>query len=273
MSAAVRQSRSTKVVLWAYALLVYTFLYAPVIMVTILSFNDSRIVGLPLRGFTTQWFGVVFTQPELVTAFGNSMLLGVITACIGTAIATLLALAFRDPFPGNDTLFYLIIAPIILPGVVSGVVLLIFFGLLGVRLSLWTTALIAHVTWVVPFCFLSLYPSLHRFDRSIEEAAADLGASRSMVFWRVVFPLIRPGIIAASLFAFSLSFDEFVRTLFLTGFERTLPVQFWYMVIESLSPEVPAMAVVIIVISVLTSLAGSLMAKRGADISPSGSKP
>lgn len=272
MSAAIQQTRSERVFLWVYALLVYAFLYAPVIMVTILSFNNSRIVGLPLHGFTTQWFGVVFSEPELVAAFANSMLLGLVTTCIGTTIATLLALAFRNPFPGNDALFYLIIAPIILPGVVSGVVLLIFFGLLGIPLSLWTTALIAHVTWIVPFCFLSLYPSLHRFDRSLEEAAADLGASRSMIFWRVVFPIIRPGIIAASLFGFSLSFDEFVRTLFLTGFERTLPVQFWYMVIESLSPELPAMAVVIIVISVITSLAGSLMAKRGTDASQSGPK-
>ena len=273
MTAATRQTGPARFVLWGYATLVYTFLYAPVLMVIVLSFNDSRIVGLPLRGFTTQWFWVVFTRPELVTAFGNSLLLGVITACIGTAIATLLALAFRHPFPGNDMLFYLIIAPIILPGVVSGVVLLIFFGLLGIPLSLWTTALIAHVTWVVPFCFLSLYPSLYRFDRSLEEAAADLGAPRRMIFRKIVFPLIRPGIIAASLFAFSLSFDEFVRTLFLTSFERTLPVQFWYMVIETLSPEVPAMAVVIIVISVMTSLVGSLMMKRGADTSQAGPKP
>lgn len=267
-----QQTRSVKLLMWSYALVVYTFLYAPVIMVTILSFNDSQIVGLPLRGFTTAWYGVVFSRPELVTAFANSILLGIVTACIGTSISTLLALAFRNPFPGNDVIFYLIIAPIILPGVVSGVVLLIFFGLLGIQLSLWTTALIAHITWVVPFCFLSLYPSLYRFDRSLEEAATDLGASRAMVFWRVVFPLIRPGIIAASLFAFSLSFDEFVRTLFLTGYERTLPVQFWYMVIESLSPELPAMAVVIIIISVLTSLAGSLMAKRAANAGQSGPK-
>ena len=248
--------------LWFYAALVYLFLYAPVITVIVLSFNDSRVVGLPFRGFTSEWFIIVFTRPELVAALGNSLLLGLVSATIGTALATLLALAFRRPFPGNNVIFYLIIAPIVLPGVVAGVILFVFFGLLKIPLSLWTTALVAHVSWVLPFSFLSLYPVTHRFDRSLEEAASDLGARRMVVFRRIVLPLIRPGIIAAWLFAFSLSFDEFVRTLFLTGFERTLPVQFWYMIVESLSPEAPAMAVVIIVISVVTSLAGSLISRR-----------
>jgi spermidine/putrescine transport system permease protein len=256
--------RTQRLLLWAYAIAVYLFLYAPVITVTILSFNDSHVVGLPFLGFTTKWFMVVFTRPELVTAFANSLLLGVVSATIGAALATLLALAFRRPFPGNRLTFYLIIAPIVVPGVVSGVILFVFFSLLKIPLSLWTTALVAHVTWVLPFSFLSLYPTVHRFDKSLEEAASDLGATRGVVFRRIVFPLIRPGIIAAWLFAFSLSFDEFVRTLFLAGFDRTLPVQFWYMIVESLSPEAPAMAVVIIVVSVVASLAGALVSRRSA---------
>ncbi len=262
MSGGLTQSSTEKALLWTYAMLVYLFLYAPVLTVTVLSFNDSHVVGLPLKGFTTRWFLVVFTHPELVTALANSLMLGVLSATIGTALATLLALAYRRPFAGNSVLFYMLIAPVILPGVVAGVILLVFFGMLKIPLSLWTTALAAHVTWVLPFSFLTLYPVTHRFDRSLEEAAGDLGATRAITFRRIVFPLIRPGIIAAWLFAFSLSFDEFIRTLFLTGYERTLPVQFWYMIVESLSPEAPAMAVVIIVISVATSLAGALIARR-----------
>lgn len=259
-----RQSRPEKTLLWAYAIMVYLFLYAPVLTVIVLSFNDSHIVGLPLQGFTTRWFLEVFTRPELVAALANSIVLGILSATIGTALATLLALAYRRPFAGNGVLFYLIIAPVILPSVVAGVILLVFFGLLKVPLSLWTTVLVAHVTWVLPFSFLSLYPVMHRFDPSLEEAAGDLGATRAVVFRRILFPLIQPGIIAAWLFAFSLSFDEFIRTLFLTGFERTLPVQFWYMIVESLSPEAPALAVVIIAISVATSLAGVLLSRRAA---------
>lgn len=264
MAATAREGRLEKLLLCVYAAVVYLFLYAPVITVTVLSFNDSHVVGLPFRGFTTRWFNVVFTEPELIAALGNSVLLGILSATIGTALAMLLALAYRRPFPGNSALFYLIIAPVILPGVVGGVILVVFFGLVGVNLSLWTTALVAHVTWVLPFSFLSLYPVTHRFDKSLEEAAGDLGATRFVVFRRVVFPLILPGLIAAWLFAFSLSFDEFVRTLFLTGHERTLPVQFWYMIVESLSPEAPALAVVIIVISVATSLAGAFFSRRSA---------
>ncbi len=264
MTYAAGPSKTEKAFLWGYASLVYLFLYAPVITVTVLSFNDSHVVGLPLNGFTTRWFTIVFTRPELVTSLANSILLGILSATIGTALAALLALAYRRPFPGNGMLFYLIIAPIILPGVVGGVILLVFFGMLKIPLSLWTSALAAHVTWVLPFSFLSLYPVTHRFDQSLEEAASDLGATRAVVFRRIVFPLIRPGIFAAWLFAFSLSFDEFVRTLFLTGFERTLPVQFWYMIVESLSPEAPAMAVVIIVISVASSLGGALVSRRRA---------
>jgi ABC-type spermidine/putrescine transport system permease subunit II len=260
-------SRLARGALWGYAALIYTFLYAPVFMVTILSFNDSEVVGLPLRGFTAEWFWVVFTRADLVTPMVNSLLLGIATATIGTTLAMLLAMAFRRPFPGNNVLFYFIIAPIVVPGVVSGVILLIFFGLIGIRPSLWTTVLAAHVTWVLPFAFLSLYSRLHQFDQSLEEAAADLGAPRWMIFRRIVFPLISPGVVAAFLFAFSLSFDEFVRTLFLTAFDRTLPVQFWYMVIESLSPEAPALAVVIIVVSVAASAAGTIIASRGAPAS------
>lgn len=262
MASAIRESRTEKLLLCLYAALVYLFLYAPVVTVIVLSFNDSKVVGLPLRGFTTRWFGIVFTDPQLVSSLANSILLGILSATIGTAFAMLLALAYRRPFFGNTALFYLIITPVILPGVVGGVILVVFFGMMGVNLSLWTTVLVAHVTWVLPFSFLSLYPVTHRFDKSLEEAAGDLGATRFVVFRRVVFPMIRPGLIAAWLFAFSLSFDEFVRTLFLTGHERTLPVQFWYMIVESLSPEAPAMAVVIIVISVATALAGAVFSRR-----------
>jgi ABC-type spermidine/putrescine transport system permease subunit II len=250
--------------LWIYAAAIYLFLYAPVVTVTVLSFNDSQVVGLPFRGFTLQWFVVVFTRPELISSLANSLLLGVVSGTIGTALATSLALAFRQPFPGKGLVFHLVIAPIVVPGIVAAVILFVFFGLLKIPLSLWTTVLIAHVTWVLPFSFLSLYPAVHRFDASLEEAAGDLGARRGVVFRRIVFPLIRTGVVSAWLFAFSLSFDEFIRTLFLTGYDRTLPVQFWYMIVESLSPEAPAMAVVIIVISVVTSLAGALIARRAA---------
>src|SRR5690606_32946305 len=104
--------------------------------------------------------------------------------------------------------------PILIPGIVGGIIYLIFFGVTGVRVSLWPATLFVHVTWVLPFAFLTIFPRLHGFDRSIEEAATDLGATPWDVFRFVVLPLIRPGLIATTLFGFTLSFDEFIRTLF-----------------------------------------------------------
>ena len=146
--------------------------------------------------------------------------------------------------------------PIIIPGIIGGIVLLIFFGYSEIRPSLWSTVLIAHVNWVLPFAFLTLYPRIHGFDKSLEEAAMDLGAKPFNIFFKVIIPIIKPGIIATILFSFSLSFDEFVRTIFVTGFERTIPVQFWGMIVDELAPQLPAMAVIIILISILTSMVG-----------------
>jgi ABC-type spermidine/putrescine transport system permease subunit II len=148
--------------------------------------------------------------------------------------------------------------------------LLMFFGYFNVHFSLWTTVTVAHVNWVLPFAFLTLYPRVHAFDRSLEEAAMDLGARRVEVFRYVIMPIIRPALIATFLFSFSLSFDEFIRTLFVSGYERTIPVMFWTMVVDELAPQLPAMAVLIILISALTSLVGALAATRVGRSVPSG---
>jgi len=263
-----RDAKGISGLLVGYALVIYLFLYAPIVTVIVLSFNDSQIVGFPWKGFTMKWFWVVFTNPELLRATANSLLLGVASAVIATVLALLLALAFRRNLPFKATVFNLILIPIIVPGIVAGAVLVVLFGLFKVELSLWTSVLCAHVTFVLPFAFLNLHPRLHNFDSTLEEAAEDLGASPAMVQREVVLPIIRPGIIAAFLFAFSLSFDEFVRTLLLTGFDRTLPVQFWYMIVETLAPEAPAMAVLIIVISVISSLAGFAFSNRSSKMEP-----
>ena len=122
--------------------------------------------------------------------------------------------------------------------------------------SIFTTVLVAHVNWVLPFAFLTLYPRLHKFDRQIEEAAMDLGARGWDVFWKIVFPIVRPALLATALFSFSLSFDEFVRTIFTVGSDRTIPVQFYVLMVEELTPEMPAMAVCVVGLTILVSLVG-----------------
>ncbi len=242
--------------LWIYAGAFYAFLYGPLLMIVLLSFNNSEIVGFPFQGFTVRWYEVVFASPALLKALGNSLAVGFLAAAIATTLALTLAMAFRHQFRGKSIVLYLILVPIIIPGIIGGIVLLIFFGFSGIRSSLWTTVLVAHVNWVLPFAFLTLFPRLHGFDRALEEAAMDLGAKPWEIFTRIVFPIIRPGVIATALFSFSLSFDEFIRTIFVSGFDRTIPVQFWGLIVDELAPELPAMAVLIIVISIFSSLIG-----------------
>lgn len=251
-----------RIALWCYASAFFLFLYGPLVMIVCLSFNDSRIIGFPWRGFTTRWYEAVAGSEPLLAALANSIYVGAVAAVIATTLALLLALAFRHEFRGKRFVLYLIITPIIVPGIVGGIVLLIFFGYLGVRPALFTTVLVAHVNWVLPFAFLTLYPRLHKFDRSLEEAAMDLGARDWQVFREIVFPIVRPGLIATAAFAFSLSFDEFIRTVFTVGAERTIPVQFYVLIVEELSPELPAMAVVVVLLTIVTSLAGFLFLRR-----------
>ena len=242
--------------LWIYAGAFFGFLYGPLLMIVVLSFNNSKIIGFPWHGFTTQWYKVVAQSEPLHAAFANSVYVGAAAAIISTTLALLLALAFRHEFRGKRALLYLIIMPIIVPGIIGGIVLLIFFGYLGVRPSLFTTVLVGHVNWVLPFAFLTLYPRLHKFDRAIEEAAMDLGARDWDVFWRIVFPIVRPALLATALFSFSLSFDEFIRTIFTVGSERTIPVQFYVLIVEELTPELPAMAVCVVLLTIFASLIG-----------------
>ena len=256
-----------KAALWLYAGMFYVVLYGPLVMIAVLSFNDSEIVGYPLRGFTFHWYEVVYNSPKLLAAFCNSVGVGILAALIATTLALLLALGFRHNFRAKGLVLYLILMPVIVPGIIGGIVLLIFFGYMNVRSSLWTTVLVGHVNWVLPFAFLTIYPRLHGFDRTLEEAAMDLGARPREIFTSIVVPIIRPGIIATALFSFSLSFDEFIRTIFLTGFDATIPVQFWGMIVDQLAPELPAMAVVIIMISGFTALLGFGYAKRGGGAS------
>lgn len=247
---------------WFYGLIFFIFLYSPLVMITVLSFNDSRLTGFPLKGFTTQWYESVLTNKPLLSALANSIYVGLASAAIATTLALLMALAFRHEFWGKRIVLYMILTPIILPGIIGGIVLLIFFGYLGVRPSLFTTVLVGHVNWVLPFAFLTLYPRLHKFDRSLEEAAMDLGARNSQVFWEIVFPIVRPSVIATAIFAFSLSFDEFIRTIFTVGSDRTIPVQFYVLIVEELSPELPAMAVIIILLTTVASLLGFAFMRR-----------
>ncbi len=245
-----------------YAGLFYAFLYAPIALLIALSFNDSQVMGFPFRGVTFKWYAEVFADGNLLASILNSFGVGLIAAFVATVLALLAALGLRHSFPMRDAVIPLMLVPIITPGIVSGILLYVFFGVAGVPYGLWSAVLVAHITWVLPFAFLTIYPRLNRFDRSLEEAAMDLGASPVVVFYRVVLPLIQPGIIATLLFSFTLSFDEFIRTLFVSGSERTTPIYLWLLIVEQMAPFLPAVGVVIMLISVTVAGLGFWVSGR-----------
>jgi ABC-type spermidine/putrescine transport system permease subunit II len=247
---------------WLYALIFYFLLYAPILSLVILSFNDSMVPGLPLKGFTLRWYRFVLHSDALKQAFFNSFTLGIVSSVIATALALLLAMGFRRSFLLKSLLMKVILLPILIPGIVSGVVFLIFFGYMGLPFGLWTTVLIVHVTWVLPFSFLTIYPRLHGFDKSLEEAAMDLGAPPMTVFRRIVFPIIRPGVVATILFGFTLSFDEFIRTFLVIRAQRTIPVHLWTLLVSELEPYLPAIGVVIMIVSMMVSAVGFVASAR-----------
>ncbi len=244
---------------WArtvYVTIFFAFLYVPIFVLCLLSFNNSSVVGFPLRTFTTDWYRDALASGQLIDALWNSAQLGLASALTGTALALMAVLGLRN-FPRlSAAALPFVVLPIVMPAIVTGVVMLIFFGLAGIKFSLFPTAFVVHVTWVLPFAFLSLYPSLEGFDRSIEEAAMDLGAKPFTVFRRIVFPLIRPAVISTVLFAFTLSFDEFVRTFFVVGSQRTVPVHLWILVTEEVAPFLPAVGVIIMILTLTTAALG-----------------
>ncbi|MCH9005851.1 MAG: ABC transporter permease [Proteobacteria bacterium] len=210
--------------LFFYVVLYLLFLYIPSMMLPIFSFNDSIQMALPLKGFTFKWYAGIVNTPGLMTALGNSFKVALPVAIISTSLATIAAKTMtRYRLPGRGLAFGFILLPMILPGIILAVGLLVVATSLGVPLSLWTIG-IAHVVATLPFSTLVVRARLEGFSKSLEESALDLGENGWMTFWRITFPLILPGVGAAFLLSFTASFDEFLYALFLGGNHITLPV-------------------------------------------------
>ncbi len=179
---------------------------------------------LPLKGFTFKWYAALADTPGLIASLGNSLKLGIPVATITVILATLSAKALtRYRMPGRSVALGFILLPMVMPGIITAVGLLVLAIAVGVELSLWTIG-VAHVMSFLPFATLVVMARLDGFAKSIEEASLDLGMSSFQTFWRITFPLILPGIGAAFLLTFTASIDEFLFALFLGGNKVTLPV-------------------------------------------------
>ena len=204
------------------------FIYGPMIAMFILSFQGRRGgTSFPMRGSSFYWWQKLI-EPSVVGdmqgALLRSLILALIVMVITALFSTMLAMAFRKRFYGSNVLFYTVMSGLMVPGILLSLGLATLMREVGIPAAWWSSGLGVHVVWTLPFGFLVMMAVFNRFDVSLEEAARDMGADEWTVFKEITFPLILPGIVAAGLFGFTLSYDEFARTTLLAGEYNTLPL-------------------------------------------------
>jgi len=258
------------------AALVFGFLYAPVLILIIFSFNNTRSVAV-FTGFSTEWYSSLAQNKELLDAARNSLLVGLIATIASTLIGTLTALAMeRYRFRLRTTFDANLYLPIVIPEIVMGIALLLFFNqalfpflqnIFGIRATTGLhTITISHIAFDIPFVYVIVRARLADFDRTLEEAAADLGADEWETFKRITLPLLMPGIIGGALMAFTLSLDDYLITAFTKGIrEQTMPLYIYSLVRRGVTPEINALSTALLLGSI--GLVGlSLTAQNGGPV-------
>lgn len=206
-----------------YAYLYLLFLYAPIILLPVFAFNDGTIIAFPLKGFTVEWFRQMAANTTLRTAVENSLIIALSSAIFATTLGIFAArAATRFSFPGKAGIIGLIMLPLVLPEIIVAVSLLVVLLGIGVTLSVFTVIL-GHVLICTPYAIAILNTAFNALDRSLEEAAYDLGETKWSTFRLITLPLVMPGIISSLLMSFTISLDEFIIAFFLAGNEPTLP--------------------------------------------------
>ncbi|MBU0583266.1 MAG: ABC transporter permease [Alphaproteobacteria bacterium] len=237
--------------LWLVLTLVYGFLYIPIAVLVALSFNEG---GLPTvwSGFSLKWYGSLAANSEILSAALNTLIVALVSTAIATLLGTLLALGIEMRRRHGRALEALIFAPMIIPDIVLAIALLSFFSMLNITMGLHTIVL-AHVVFNLAFVCSVVRARLKSFDWSIVEASSDLGASATTTFRRVTLPVILPAVIAGALLAFTLSVDEFIIAYFTAGAGRastTLPMQIYSMIRFGITPEINALATIVMAVSI-----------------------
>jgi spermidine/putrescine transport system permease protein len=243
-------------------LLTFVFLYAPIIVLIIFSFNSAR-TGAVWQGFTLSWYERMFNNPRILEAAGQSLLIGVLSTIGAVVIGTLTAMAMeRYRFRGKGGFDGLLYMPVIIPEVVMGIALLLFFAAVRIERGL-VTLVVSHIAFSMPFVYLTVRARLADFDRSVEEAAQDLGANEWTTFRRITVPLLMPGIISGALLAFTLSMDDFVISFFVAGKGWTpLPVYIWGSIKRGITPEINAISALLLLFSIVLVVLSLVLQRR-----------
>ena len=233
--------------LWAAGLATYAFLYVPLAVVVLFSFNDSEL-NASWVGFTTAWYGKLLADDNMLQAAGNSLFIAVVSSTVATVLGTMAGIAMHRWRP--KLLPFLVLTPVAMPEILLGVSLLLFFRqMLDLTLGLFSI-LAAHITFSIGFVAIIVRARLAGMDESLFEAARDLGATPWRTFRRVTLPLILPGIVAGYLMAFTLSIDDFVITFFVAGVGMsTLPLQIYSMIKVAVTPEVNAVSTLLMALT------------------------
>lgn len=242
--------------------LVFAFLYLPILVLVVYSFNTSRL-NILWEGFTLKWYGDVWSNAPLMRAAQNSLIVAVITTIASVVLGTLGAwVLHRYRFRGRRALQTLVGVPLMMPEIIMGVSLLVLFATMAMPLG-FTTVIIAHITFCFPFVLLAVQARLAGLDPALEEAALDLGATPLRAFWLVIVPSLRPGIVVGGLMAFTLSLDEVIVTYFTASpASATLPLRIFGMAKVGINPMLNALSAVFIVVTVGIVLVQT-MALRG----------
>jgi spermidine/putrescine transport system permease protein len=244
-------SKGRAPVLAAYSSLVFAFIYLPIIVLIVYSFNRDGVGGFPPRHLTFDWYRQLFGDGAIWTSVLNSLVVAACSVALSLTLGLLAALALdRASFPGKSLFRRLVLLPLILPGIITGLSLLMFALYAGAHLSL-VTVFLGHGTALISVATTELFAGLQKMDRAQEEASLDLGATPLQTFWRVTLPNLKLSLIAAGLLIFTLSMDEIAVTFFLIGRDNTLPLEIWGRLRRGITPEINAISTLIFAASVI----------------------
>src|SRR2546423_1639410 len=228
-----------------HAIMLYAFLYLPILVLVVYSFNGEGVGGFPPRHLTLSWYAMLAGDGALWDSVLNSVLVALAAVAIALLLGTPAAMALdRVSFPGKQLFRRLVLLPLILPGIITGLSLLMLFVLAGMKLSL-VTIMLGHGTALISVATTEIFAGLGSFDRRQEEASLDLGANYWQTFWRVTLPNLRLPMIGAALLVFTLSVDEIAVSFFLIGRNNTLPLEIWSRLRRGITPEINAISSII----------------------------
>jgi spermidine/putrescine transport system permease protein len=233
-----------------YAAFVFAFIYLPIVVLVVYSFNGDGVGGFPPRHLTLNWYAELFADSSIWDSVANSLIVAAGSVVLALTLGLLAALALdRASFPGKTLFRRLVLLPLILPGIITGLSLLMFVVFTGVHLSL-VTVFLGHGTALISVATTEIFAGLQKMDRAQEEASLDLGATPWQTFWRITLPNLKLSLIAAGLLIFTLSMDEIAVTFFLIGRDNTLPLEIWGRLRRGITPEINAVSTLIFAVSV-----------------------